>query len=152
MTVEFRDAALVDLPAVVALLAEDALGKQREDPSLPLDPRYEAAFRAIRADPNQRLVVAERDGAVVGCMQLSFLPGIAFTGAWRGQIEAVRVAAALRGQGIGAAMIAWAVEQCRAHGCKMVQLTSHKSRGDAHRFYERLGWTRSHDGFKLHLR
>ena len=151
MTATFRDATPADLPAIVALLAEDTLGEKREDPSLPLDPRYETAFRAIDANADQCQIVAELDGRVVGTMQLTFIPGIAFKGAWRGQIEAVRVASALRGGGIGAAMIEHAVELCRTRGCKMVQLTSHKSREAAHRFYERLGWTRSHEGFKLAL-
>ena len=147
----FRDANLADLPAIVALLAEDTLGEKREDASLPLDPAYEQAFHLIDANPDQRQIVAEKGGAVIGTMQLTFIPGIAFRGAWRGQIEAVRVAGSLRGQGIGAKMINWAVEQCRARQCRMVQLTSAKSRTAAHRFYERLGWTRSHEGFKIKL-
>lgn len=151
MPVTFRDATLADLPAIVALLAEDTLGEKREDPSLPLDPAYERAFNLIAASSDQRQIVAELDGAVVGTMQLTFIPGIAFKGAWRGQIEAVRVAGALRGQGIGGEMIDWAVAQCRARGCRMVQLTSDKSRSAAHRFYERLGWNRSHEGFKFKL-
>ena len=149
--VEFTNAALSDLPAIVALLAEDTLGEKREDPSLPLDTRYEKAFAAIERDPNQRLIVAQHDGRVVGCLQLTFIPGIAFKGAWRGLIEAVRVAGDLRGRGLGAALVEYAVEQCRAFGCGMVQLTSHKSRTRAHAFYERLGWDRSHEGFKLQL-
>lgn len=151
MDVSFRDATLADLPAIVALLAEDTLGEKREDASLPLDPAYERAFETIAASPDQRQIVASRDGAVIGTMQLTFIPGIAFRGAWRGQIEAVRVAGHLRGHGIGAAMIAHAVEQCRMRGCRMVQLTSDKARDRAHRFYERLGWKRSHEGFKLSL-
>ena len=147
----FRDANLADLPAIVALLAEDTLGEKREDASLPLDSAYERAFHLIDANPDQRQIVAEKGGAVIGTMQLTFIPGIAFRGAWRGQIEAVRVAGSLRGQGIGAKMINWAVEQCRARQCRMVQLTSAKSRTAAHRFYERLGWTRSHEGFKIKL-
>ena len=146
-----RDATIAELPAVVALLAGDTLGEQREDPALPLDPGYEAAFAAIRSDPGQRLIVALLDGRVMGTMQLSTIPGIAFRGAWRGQIEAVRIAPDLRGRGLGEQLIAYAVEQFRAGGCKFVQLTSHKSREGAHRFYERLGWVRSHDGFKLAL-
>jgi GNAT superfamily N-acetyltransferase len=149
--VRFREASQVDLPEIVALLAQDTLGDKREDPSLPLDPRYDAAFAAIQADPNQRLIVAELDGRVAGCLQLTFIPGVSFRGAWRGLIEAVRVARDLRGRGIGAELIAHAVDQSRAFGCRMVQLTSHKRRGDAHRFYERLGWERSHEGFKLQL-
>ena len=151
MPTTFRDATLADLPAIVALLAEDTLGEKRENPSLPLDPAYELAFHTIAANADQRQIVAERGGTVIGTMQLTFIPGIAFKGAWRGQIEAVRVAGSLRGQGIGGDMIAWAVEQCRARECRMVQLTSDKSRDAAHRFYERLGWTRSHEGFKIKL-
>lgn len=147
----FRDATLADLPAIIALLAEDTLGEKREDASIPLDPGYEAAFAAIKSDPGQRLIVADLEGRVVGTMQLSTIPGIAFKGAWRGQIEAVRIAGDLRGRGLGEQLIAYAVEQFRAGGCKFVQLTSRKSREGAHRFYERLGWTRSHDGFKLEL-
>lgn len=126
-------------------------GAKREDASLPLDPGYGAAFDAIHADPNQMLVVAERDGRVIGTLQLSFLAGLSHRGAWRGQIEAVRIASDLRGQGLGAALIGWAVEQCRARGCRMAQLTSKSDRVDAHRFYERLGWDKSHAGFKLVL-
>jgi len=147
----FRDATLADLPAIVAMLADDDLSRGREDASLPLDPRYEMAFADIDSDPNQRLIVAERDGEVIGTMQLSYLPGIAFRGAWRGQIEAVRIASSVRGQGLGGTMIEWAVEACRARGCRMVQLTSMQDRLDAHRFYEKLGWTKSHFGFKLKL-
>ncbi len=149
--VTFRDATFADLPAIVALLVEDTLGEKREDPSLPLDPAYERAFHIITANPDQRQIVAEQDGVIIATMQLTFIPGIAFRGVWRGQIEAVRVAGRLRGQGIGATMIEWGVEQCRARDCRMVQLTSDKSRGAAHRFYERLGWARSHEGFKINL-
>jgi GNAT superfamily N-acetyltransferase len=139
------------LPAIVALLADDVNGAKREDASLPLDPGYGAAFDAIEADPNQMLVVAERDGRVIGTLQLSFLAGLSHRGAWRGQIEAVRIASDLRGQGLGAELIDWAVTQCRARGCRMAQLTSKGDRLDAHRFYERLGWDKSHAGFKLNL-
>ena len=147
----FRDATAADLPAIIALLAEDTLGEKREDPTLPLDPGYEAGFAAIKSDPAQRLIVAEIGNRMVGTMQLSTIPGIAFRGAWRGQIEAVRIASDMRGRGLGEQLIEYAIEQFRAGGCKFVQLTSHKSRDGAHRFYERLGWTRSHDGFKLSL-
>ncbi|SFF78671.1 Ribosomal protein S18 acetylase RimI [Novosphingobium sp. CF614] len=146
-----RDAREADLPVIVALLADDQLGDAREDPSVPLDPAYLAAFRALEASPHQRLVVAEREGHIVGTLQLSFIPGLSMRGAWRGQIEAVRIDRSLRGQGLGSWMIAWAVDQCRDRGCRLVQLTSHFSRIDAHRFYERLGWEKSHAGFKLKL-
>jgi GNAT superfamily N-acetyltransferase len=149
--IAIRRATAADLPAIVAMLADDPLGATREDPSLPLAPGYLAAFAAIGADPNQFLAVAERDGAVIGTMQLSFLPGLSHKGAWRGQIEAVRVAAPARGSGLGQRMIEWAIAQCRARGCKLVQLTTDKSRKDAHRFYDRLGFRASHEGYKLTL-
>ncbi|CAN5887900.1 GNAT family N-acetyltransferase [soil metagenome] len=149
--VVFRPATAHDLPAIVALLDDDAQSKGREDASLPLDPRYLAAFEAIDADPNQLQVVAELDGRPVGTMQLSFLPGIAFRGSWRGQIEAVRISSTLRGQGLGKQMIEWAVERFRERGCTMAQLTSMSTRTDAQRFYERMGWIKSHAGFKLKL-
>src|SRR5687768_3861953 len=131
MPVTFRRAESRDLPAIVAMLADDALGSTREDPRLPLASAYLDAFAAIEADPNQFLAVAEEDGAVAGTLQLTFLPGLSHMGAWRGQIEAVRIAATRRGSGLGAQMIEWAVEQCRARGCRMVQLTTSTSRKDA---------------------
>lgn len=151
MPVTFRRAESHDLPAIVAMLADDALGSTREDPRLPLAPAYLDAFAAIQADPNQLLAVAEEDGPLAGTLQLTFLPGLSHMGAWRGQIEAVRVAATRRGSGLGAQMIEWAVEQCRARGCRMVQLTTSTSRKDAHRFYERLGFRHTHAGYKLSL-
>jgi len=147
-----RDAQLQDVVAIVALLADDDKGRAREDAGTDaLDGGYFEAFAAITADPNQRLLVAEQDGAIVGTFQLSFLPGLSFRGAWRGQIEAVRIASHLRGQGLGREMILCAVERCRGRGCRIVQLTTHKSRDRAHAFYERLGFERSHIGMKLHL-
>jgi GNAT superfamily N-acetyltransferase len=146
-----RDAAKADLSAIVRLLADDENGRLREDASEPLEPRYHAAFDAIEADPHQRLLVAELDGAIVGTFQLSFLPGLSFRGAWRGQIEAVRIASDQRGQGLGKQMISWAVERCRERGCNMVQLTTKATRQRAHAFYEQLGFTPSHIGMKLHL-
>lgn len=152
MKLEMRQAGRADLPAIVALLHDDETGRLREDPSVPLDPRYIAAFDAIDADPNQHLIAAELDGRVVGTLQLSFLPGLSFRGAWRGVIEAVRIASDLRGRRLGEQMILWAIEQCRARDCKMVQLTSTATRTAAHRFYVRLGFVQSHVGMKLHLR
>lgn len=146
-----RPATLADLPTVVALLADDINSVGREDTSEPLDPGYVSAFAAIDANPDQELIVAERDGVIVGTMQLSFLPGLSFRGAWRGQIEAVRIASDLRGSGLGTVMIDWAVARCRARDCRMVQLTSKSTRDGAHRFYERLGFVKSHVGMKLHL-
>ena len=146
-----RDATSDDLPAIVAMLADDIKGAAREDASLPLDPGYLAAFAAITANPGMRLVVAERDGRVVGTVQIAVLPGLSRKGASRGYLEAVRIAGDLRGHGLGAELVTWAVEQCRAAGCGMVQLTTQRDRVDAHRFYERLGWERSHIGYKLYL-
>jgi GNAT superfamily N-acetyltransferase len=146
-----RRATAADLPAIVAMLADDALGRTREDPSIPLDPRYTAAFHAIDADPNQLLAVMERGGEVVGTLQLTFLPGLSHRGAWRGLVEAVRIAQTERGGGMGAALMQWAISRCRERGCRMVQLTTDKSRTDAHRFYERLGFRASHEGMKLVL-
>lgn len=150
--VTFREATRADLPAIIRLLWDDDTARAREDPSEPLDARYLTAFEAIDADPNQHLIAAERDGEVIGTMQLSFLPGLSFRGSWRGQIEAVRIASHLRGQRLGEAMMLWAIEQCRARDCKLVQLTSSDTRLAAHRFYARLGFRQSHVGMKLHLR
>lgn len=151
LQLSFRAAALADVPAIVAMLADDALGRGREAPGATLHPAYAAAFEAIAADANQFLAVAELAGEVVGTLQVSFLPGLSHLGAWRGEIEAVRVASAWRGQGVGAWMLRCAIERCRARGCRMVQLTTNAARADAQRFYERLGFSRSHVGFKLGL-
>ncbi len=147
-----RRASAADLPDIVQLLYDDESGRTRENPGLPLDPAYIAAFEAIDRDPCQLLVVAEYAGAVAGTMQLSFLPGLSFRGSWRCVIEAVRVASDLRGHGLGTQMIAWAIDQARARDCKMIQLTSTATRTAAHRFYARLGFVQSHVGMKLHLR
>lgn len=144
----FRRATTADIEAIVALLADDRLGAAREKPG---DPAYAAAFATVEADPNQLLVVVERDGRVVGCLQLTFIPGLSHCGAWRGQIESVRIAAGERGSGLGRRVFGWAIGQCRARGCAMVQLTTDKSRTDARRFYESLGFAASHEGMKLVL-
>ncbi len=147
----FRAATRDDLPALVAMLADDELGSKREAAGPALHPAYAAAFDAIAADPNQFLAVAVLGGRVVGTLQLSFLPGLSHLGAWRGEIEAVRVASDRRGQGIGGRMLQWAIERCRHRGCRLVQLTTNAARIDAQRFYEQLGFERSHVGFKLGL-
>ena len=147
----FRTALLADLPAIVELLVDDELGSQRETLSSPLDERYVVAFKAIEVDPNQRLVVALDGETVIGTLQISFIPGVARRGAWRGQIEAVRIAAPFRSTGIGQQMFEWAISECKARGCKLVQLTTDKGRPDAHRFYEKLGFVASHEGYKLIL-
>ncbi|MEU3792159.1 GNAT family N-acetyltransferase [Streptomyces fructofermentans] len=146
---EIRPAVAADVPAVVAMLADDPLGALRESPD---DlPPYLAALERLAADPNQHLVVAERDGRVVGTLQLTIIPGLSRKGATRSVIEGVRVHADERGSGLGTRFIEWAVERSRREGCQLVQLTSDATRTDAHRFYERLGFTASHVGFKLQL-
>jgi GNAT superfamily N-acetyltransferase len=147
----FRTATRADLPAMIAMIADDQLGQAREDARLPLDQRYIDAFAAIERDPNQMLVAVEQASVVIGCFQITFIPGISRRGAWRGQIESVRVARAKRGAGIGTAMFEWAIAECRRRGCNLVQLYTDKCRADAHRFYERLGFKASHEGMKLAL-
>ncbi|AUG80015.1 GNAT family acetyltransferase [Kitasatospora sp. MMS16-BH015] len=145
----FRPAERTDLPAIVALLADDALGATRESPD-DLTP-YEAAFTALAADPHQHLTVATRAGQVVGTLQLTLIPGLARRGATRTLIEAVRISATERGTGLGTQLIEWAITRSRELGADLVQLTSDNTRTDAHRFYERLGFVGSHTGFKLAL-
>ncbi|MBV7669861.1 GNAT family N-acetyltransferase [Streptomyces halstedii] len=146
---DIRPAALTDLPAVVAMLADDPLGAERESPD-DLAP-YRSAFRRLSDDPNQHLVVAVRDARVVGTLQLTIVPGLSRRGATRSIIEGVRIHADERGTGLGTQLIQWAVDESRRQGCRLVQLTSDASRTDAHRFYERLGFSASHVGFKLAL-
>jgi GNAT superfamily N-acetyltransferase len=150
-TIAFRRARPDDLSSIIALLADDVLGQQREDASSPPNQDYVDAFSAILADPNQLQMVATSNDEIIGTLQLTFIPGLARKGAWRGQIEAVRIAAAQRGSGVGQQMFEWAIDQCKARGCHLVQLTTDKTRSDAHRFYDRLGFTDSHIGYKLML-
>lgn len=153
MTVTFRDARREDVPVIVSMLADDFLGAAREagGGEAAADDAYVAAFDLIDSDPRNRLIVAETDGKVAGTLQLTFLPGLSRHGMLRAQIEAVRVAAGARGQGLGRQMIAWAVQEARRAGCGMVQLTSDKRRGDAIRFYESLGFEATHEGLKFPL-
>uniref|UniRef100_A0AAU1LUB7 GNAT family N-acetyltransferase n=1 Tax=Streptomyces sp. NBC_00148 TaxID=2903626 RepID=A0AAU1LUB7_9ACTN len=146
---DIRPAVSADIPAIVAMLADDPLGAQRESPD-DLDP-YLAAFRRLVDDPNQHLTVAVRQGKVVGTLQLTIVPGLSRRGATRSIVEGVRVHADERGSGLGTQLIQWAVDESRRQGCQLVQLTSDSTRTDAHRFYERLGFTASHVGFKLAL-
>ncbi len=146
-----RTAGEADLPTIIGLLAADSFGRLRETPGEPLDACYRAAFAAIEADPNQALVVGERDGRVIACLQLSFIPGLSRRGAWRGLVEGVRVAEDARNGGVGEAMMRWVIAHCRARGCALVQLTTDRRREDAQRFYLRLGFQPSHVGMKLAL-
>jgi len=146
-----RSARREDVPAIVAMLADDTLGRSRERLEDPLPRPYWDAFAAIEADPNNRLLVAEIDGAVAACLQLTFIPGLSRLGAERAQIESVRVASAHRGGGLGRKLIEAAIAEARRHGSQIVQLTTDKTRSDARRFYESLGFVASHDGMKLNL-
>lgn len=150
-----RRARAEDLPALVALIAEDPVSAGRGDAvgdgAGDLVP-YAAAFAEIDADPAHLLVcLDEADGTTVGTLQLSVLPNLGRRGTRRAQLEAVHVSGARRGHGYGAALVGWAVEEARRRGCGLVQLTSDASRTGAHRFYERLGFVASHHGFKRDL-
>ncbi|GAA3240466.1 GNAT family N-acetyltransferase [Streptomyces lavendulae] len=144
-----RPATEADLPAIVAMLADDPLGATRESPE-DLTP-YVAALKRLADDPHQHVVVAIRGERVVGTLQLTIVPGLSRKGATRSIVEGVRVHADERGSGLGTRFIGWAVERSRQENCQLVQLTSDVTRTDAHRFYERLGFTASHVGFKLQL-
>ncbi|WP_213451177.1 GNAT family N-acetyltransferase [Rhizomonospora bruguierae] len=146
----FREAERADLPAIIGLLADDVLGKARD--FAVVDEAYERAFADIAADPRNRLVVADDGGEVVACVQITYIPGLGRHGAERSLIEAVRVRSDRRGGGLGRRLMGYAIDEARARGCGLVQLTTDKSRTDAHRFYERLGFVASHEGMKLALR
>lgn len=151
MSLTFRSATNSDLPTLVHMLADDDLGASREDTSNPLNHRYTDAFQAIAKDSNNELIVAESDGDLVGMLQLTFIPYLSHTGSWRCLIEGVRVASSCRGKGLGSELIKWAIRRAGEMDCSIVQLTSDKQRTDAIRFYESLGFTASHEGFKLKL-
>ncbi|MER6158456.1 GNAT family N-acetyltransferase [Streptomyces sp. NPDC001868] len=146
---EIRPATKDDVPEIVAMLADDPLGAQRESPD-DLTP-YFTALERLSGDPNQHVVVAVRGGRVVGTLQLTIIPGLSRRGSTRSIIEGVRVHADERGSGLGSRLIEWAVDSSRHQGCQLVQLTSDVTRTDAHRFYERLGFEATHVGFKLPL-
>lgn len=147
--VRIRRATEQDVPAIVALLTDDAIGagRERADDLAP----YRRAFAAVDADPAHLLVVSEVDGATAGTLQLSFLPGLPRQGALRAQVEGVRVGAAHRGSGLGTVLLRWAIDESRSRGAALVQLTTDLRREDARRFYERLGFVGSHLGMKLDL-
>ena len=145
-----RRAQRGDLPRLLELLADDVLGKNREGVGSE-DPAYGRAFDVIDRDPNQQLLVAELEGRVVGMLQITYVPGLSRRGAWRANIEALRVDSSVRGRGIGSWLMARALEHARRRGCRLAQLTSDTRRADAHRFYERLGFVDTHVGYKLVL-
>jgi ribosomal protein S18 acetylase RimI-like enzyme len=149
-TVTIRPARRDDVGTIVGMLADDALGSGRERIEDPLPPSYFRAFEAVDRDPNIQLVVAQDgEGAVIGCLQLCILPGLSSQGASRALIEDVRVASHCRSRGIGERLVQWAVTEARGRGCKLVELLTHNTRVDAQRFYERLGFARSHVGMTL---
>ncbi|WP_405093051.1 GNAT family N-acetyltransferase [Micromonospora sp. NBC_01392] len=145
----FREAVRADLPDVLALLADDVLGRTRDRPEV--DAAYERAFADLAADPRNHLIVADDGGELVGCFQLTYIPGLGRHGAERALIEAVRVRADRRGRGLGRTMMRWAIDRAQERGCALVQLTTDKQRADAHRFYRDLGFVASHEGMKLAL-
>lgn len=147
----FRAATSQDLPAIVRMLAHDALGSNREDPLNPLSKSYRTAFETIDADPNNELVVAATGHHIVGVFQITFIPNLTYQGGWRALIEGVRVSKEVRLSGIGRAMFEWAINRARERGCILVQLTTDKTRLGALRFYEQLGFVASHEGMKLKL-
>lgn len=147
----FRTAVSDDLPDLVRMLADDPLGNRREVFSCPLLPGYSDAFAAIDADPNNELMVAVLGGSIVGMLQITFIPYLTYQGRWRALIEGVRVSSEARSHGVGGAMLNWAIELARSRDCVMVQLTTDRTREDALRFYERLGFVSSHHGMKLQL-
>lgn len=146
---QIRPATAEDVPAIVAMLADDVLGQTREDAS-DLAP-YLAAFAVAEADPHQHIVVAEREGRVVGTLQLTIIHGLSLKAATRGQVEGVRIHRDERGSGLGTTLMEWAADTSRELGCTLIQLTSNGARKDAHRFYERLGYSGSHIGYKMDL-
>lgn len=150
-TLSFRTAHRNDLPELVRMLADDPLGADREAISSPLTSAYADAFAAIEEDPNNELMVAVFGNCPVGMLQITFIPYLTYQGRWRALVEGVRVSSNARSHGVGGAMLQWAIELARARDCVMVQLTTDRTRDDALRFYERLGFVSSHHGMKLHL-
>jgi ribosomal protein S18 acetylase RimI-like enzyme len=148
-SISIRRARREDVEAIVRMLADDPLGSGRERIEQPLPACYFGAFEAVDRDQHIQLVVAEDDGAVVGCLELCILPGLSSRGALRGLIEDVRVAAHCRNRGIGEKLVQWAVAEARGAGCGLVELLTHHTRVDAQRFYKRLGFQPSHVGMTL---
>jgi len=148
-TVSIRRARREDVAAIVAMLADDHLGRARERAEDPLPPAYYEAFERVEREPNLTLVVAESEGRVVGCLQLAVLSGISSQGGTRGLLEDVRVATDCRSRGIGEQLVQWAIAEAKARGCNLVELLTHQTRVDAQRFYKRLGFTASHVGMTV---
>ncbi|HSK72920.1 MAG TPA: GNAT family N-acetyltransferase [Pyrinomonadaceae bacterium] len=148
----FRQAMREDLSEIVRMLADDFLGSRRERYENPLPESYVKAFEEIEADKNNELIIAEKDGEIVGTLQITFTPSISFQGGKRATVESVRIDEKYRGQGIGKKLMLWAINRAREENCLMLQLTTNADRNDAHRFYENLGFKGSHLGMKLYLK
>ncbi|KWW20653.1 MULTISPECIES: GNAT family N-acetyltransferase [Peribacillus] len=149
--VTFRNAETTDLSEIVKMLADDVLGQERERYENPLPESYIDAFQSIDSDQNNELIVACLDGRIVGVQQITFTPYLTHQGGWRATIEGVRTVASERGKGIGSQLIQYAIERAKARECFIIQLTTDKKREDSLRFYERLGFTATHEGLKLKL-
>ncbi len=152
MKLKFRQATREDLSEIVRMLADDFLGVTRERYENPLPESYVKAFEEIEADKNNELIIAEKDGEIVGTLQITFTPSISFQGGKRATVESVRVDKKYRGQGFGKELMKWAIGRAREENCVAVQLTTNSDRKDAHRFYEDLGFKGSHLGMKLYLK
>lgn len=151
MNIIHRRAKLDDLKEIVSLLADDKLGRAREEADDEVAQSYLEAFAKIDSDPNQYLMVLENDGEVIGTCHLTLMPSLTFSGSTRLQIEAVRVNSIIRGQNLGQQMIEFAINWGKEHGATIIQLTTNKERPDALRFYEKLGFKATHEGMKLYL-
>ncbi len=152
MDLIYRNALESDLSTLVHMLADDDLGRKREDSSKTLNPKYIDAFDGISSDPNNELIVACNNENIVGMLQLTFIPYLTYIGSWRCLVEGVRIHSGYRGHGLGKRLFQWAISRAQERNCHLIQLTSDKTRPDAIRFYESLGFVASHEGFKLHFR
>ncbi len=149
MQLNFREATQTDIPTLITLLADDPLGKIREDSSSPLNARYLESFTQIDADPNNELIVVAHENTIIGMLQLTFIPYLTHTGSVRCLIEGVRIDKEYRGMGLGSRCFQWAIDRAKERGCNIVQLTSNKQRTEAIKFYKNLGFEATHEGFKL---
>ncbi len=146
-----REANQTDLVHIINLLADDELGRKREEYKIPIPTSYQDAFQKIDQDPNQRLIVVEDQNDIIGTAQLSFIQYLTYQGGVRAQIEAIRIKSNRRGSGIGEVLIKWIIAKAKQEGAHLLQLTSDKERPQAIRFYEKLGFVSSHQGLKMHF-
>lgn len=146
-----RKAVHRDVPKIVAMLADDKLGKDRESPVAELPHEYYGAFEKINADENQELIVVERNDEIIGTLQLSFIQYLTYQGSIRAQIEGVRIRSDMRSLGIGKTMVEWAVNRSRERKAHLLQLATDKQRKGAIEFYRDLGFEATHEGMKFHL-